>query len=97
MMLKADDPKKSAYEGIHGHKYDFMAHPMAPVGTAVLIYTSIDQRESFADHGVPGFYIGPIENTYRSFRYYVTYTKSFRSTDTLAWFPEPYRMPGFQE
>jgi hypothetical protein len=95
-MLRPYDGNTSicAYEGIFGHKYDFMAHPLAPVGTAVMVYTSPDQRENFASHGVPGFYIGPIINNYRSFRVYITHTKAFRSTDTLAWFPKPYYMPG---
>jgi hypothetical protein len=90
----ADNHHMSAYEGIMGKKYDFMAHPFAPIGTAVLIYETPDQRESFANHGVKGFYIGPVLNSYRSFRVYVTHLRSFRETNTLAWFPKPFKMPG---
>jgi len=34
-----DYPKMSVYEGIHGHTFDFSAHPMeiAPNGTKVVV------------------------------------------------------------
>jgi len=79
---------------IIGKNYDFMAHPMAPVGTAILIYDTPAQRATFDDHGVPGFYIGPEQNKYRSYRTYVTQFRSFRSSDTIAWFPIKYKLPG---
>ena len=42
----ADNPSISAYEGIFGCKYDFLAHPLALVGTKVLIYDPADSRRS---------------------------------------------------
>jgi hypothetical protein len=90
----ANDMKKSAYMGLYGTHYDFLAHPMAPVGTAILIYDTPSQRATFDDHGVSGFYIGPEKTKYRSYRTYVTKFRSFRSTDTVAWFPTKYKLPG---
>ena len=34
----ADNDKISAYEGIFKSKYDFQAHPIAPIGTKVVVY-----------------------------------------------------------
>ena len=87
-----DDPTISAYQGIFGTIYDFLPHPTAPVGTPVLIYRTPEERASWADHGVEGFFIGSVLNSYRSFSVYVTQPRNFRTTDTLAWFPEQLRM-----
>jgi hypothetical protein len=73
--------------------WDFVAHPIAPFGTAVLIYESPDKRASWASHGVEGFYIGPATDQYRSFVTWAAHTRSQRISDTLAWFPQRFRMP----
>ena len=87
-------PDISAYEGVHGKKYDWLAHPMAPPGTRVVILETPDTRASWADHGQRGFYLGPALNTYRSFRTLVSSTGRERVSDSLAWFPTRVRMPG---
>ena len=87
-------PQISAYEGIHGHKYDFSAHPIAPCGTRVLIHDAADNRHSWAPHGSKGFYLGPALEHYRAFRVFASLTHSVRVSDTLAWFPSPFQMPG---
>ena len=55
----AADATISAYQGAHGHSFDFSLHPIAPFGTKVLIYESPDTRTSWGPHGVAGFYLGP--------------------------------------
>ena len=87
-------PDISAYEGVYGQKYDFAAHPMAPCGVRVLVYEQTSVRGSWAPHGVPGFYLGPALKHYRSFRTLVDATHAERISDTLAWFPVRFRMPG---
>lgn len=87
-------PAVSAWEGLHGRKYDFLAHPIAPSGMRVLVFETPDERGTFAPHGVDGFYLGPVVDAYRCFRCFVTHTNSIRVSDTLAWFPLPYKMPG---
>jgi hypothetical protein len=87
-------PEFSAYNAIHGHKYDFSAHPIAPCGTYVLIHNSSQTRSSWAPHGEPGFYLGPALKHYRCYRAYCSKTKAIRVTDTLAWFPEALHLPG---
>ena len=90
----ADDITISAYEGMYRSKYDFLAHPLAPFGTKVLVYETPDERKTWADHGVPGYYVGPSAHSYRTFRVYVTKTRGFRDAETLSWFPEDIHMPG---
>ena len=82
------DPSISAYHGLTGAQFDFRAHPIAPAGTAILIFESPATRGTWAGHGVPGFYIGPSMSHYRSHHTYVTATRSPRVTDTFACFPE---------
>jgi hypothetical protein len=88
------NPTISAYEGFHGHTYDFAAHPIAPLGTHVVVYESPEQRATWAAHGVDGFYLGPAPDHYRCYRVYVHATKTNRISDTLAWFPAAVHMPG---
>jgi hypothetical protein len=71
-----------------------MAHPIARVGTPVLIHDAPSKRTSWAPHGVPGFYLGPAPSHYRCFRVLNITTQHIRISDTLAWLPAPFKMPG---
>ena len=84
----------SSFEGIHGRKYDFAAHPIAICGTPVYIYENSDTRAAWSTHGVPGFYLGPVVDGYRTFNCWVTSTASERGSDSVHFFPAPYRLPG---
>jgi hypothetical protein len=88
------NPTISAYEGMHGKTFDFMANPLAPCGTRVVTFDSPSTRSSWAVHGVKGFYLGPALQHYRCFRVYASTTQAERITDTLQWFPEPLHLPG---
>jgi len=90
----AANPLLSAYQGAHGHPYDFNSHPIAPFGTKVLIYETPDDRTSWAPHGVLGYYLGPAPSHHRSFRVYTSKTRAERISDSLAWFPTTCKMPG---
>lgn len=65
--------------------YDYKTHPIGPVGAKVLVYESPEERTSFADHGIEGFYVGPAWKHYRCFRVWIPSTQSFRISDTLSW------------
>jgi len=88
------NPTISAYEGIHGKKYDFLAHPIAPIGCKVIVHDRADQRPSWSNHGSEGFYIGPALKHYRNFQCYMKHTGALRITDTVSWLLEPTYMPG---
>jgi hypothetical protein len=90
----AGDRSISAYEGVCHSKYDFLAHPLAPCGTLVLVHDPPETRGSFASHGSLGYYLGPALKHHRCFRVYVIDTQSERVSDSLAWFPAPLILPG---
>ena len=84
----------SAYEGMYGRPYDFLAHPIAPPGIKIQVHEKPEQRASWGVHCVDGFYLGPALDHYRSWRTYIPQTRSKRVSDTIAWFPARVRMPG---
>lgn len=79
-------PSISAWEAVNG-LYDYHRHPIAPLGTPVLVFEAPDQRGSYAAHGTPGFYLGPSFAHYRCFTCWVSATRSVRITDTVSWHP----------
>ena len=87
------DENISAYEGLHGTKFNFRHHPIAPVGTKVLTWDAPDHRGSWADHGVPAVYLGPALDHFRSFEVWVPSTSAPRITNTVWWFMHDVR-PG---
>ena len=99
LLPYAPNTSVSAYAGLHGGAFDLKKHPIAPIGTRVLIHDKSTVRTSWALHGVPGFYLGPALKHpalkhYRSYRVWPTTTNTTRITDTLAWFPHDLTMPG---
>ena len=46
------DPTKSAYHQLHGHKYDWNSHSMAPPGTRAVIYLDHDNMSSWGARGL---------------------------------------------
>jgi len=88
------DPAVSAYEGLHRATFDFSNHPIAPCGTRVLCFESPDIRRTWSPHGVKGFYLGPSLHHHRVFRIWIPTTSRVRESDTVAWFPQQFLMPG---
>jgi hypothetical protein len=78
-------PTKSAWEAMHGRPYDFNRHPLAPVGTRVVVHEKPHLRETWAAHGVDGFYVGPKLDGYRMYTVYIPRTRHTRDTDTVSW------------
>ena len=89
-----DDIMKSAFEGIFGHKYDFLKHPMGPAGTLVYVFELPSTRDTWATHGEVGFLLGAAMDTYRSYNCLIKSTGNKRTTNTVQFFPEPLHMPG---
>ena len=88
------DKKLSSYEGIHGRKYDFMAHPLHVPGVRTVALTPADKRESWGPHGVDSFYLGPAPDHYRCFRVLIPSTNDIRITDSLSWHQTKTFSPG---
>jgi hypothetical protein len=71
-----------------------VAHPIHPLGTKVVVLEPAPTRESWAPHGLDGFYVGPSFDHYQCFRIYVIITNDFRTTDSLSWHPKKLHLPG---
>ena len=94
MRASAVNPDISAYAQMHGN-FDFQAHPIAPIGTPVIIYEAPKtHRASWAPHGVPGFYLGTSLPHYRSHIVWATDSQALRITDTVSWHPKHLHLPG---
>jgi hypothetical protein len=93
MRPYALDPSISAYHGVHGARFDFKAHPIAPCGTIVGVYVNPENRPSFGLHVLKGYYMGPHLSSYRAFRVHIVDTNTERVSASVVWF-STYRMPG---
>ena len=94
LMPYTADPTQCAYDGLHPSRYDFVAHPIAPCGTLVVVHDKPSERGSWAPHGVKGYYLGPALQHHHCWRTWIISTQAERITDTVEWFPEPLKLPG---
>ncbi|KAL7523858.1 hypothetical protein ACHAWF_000698, partial [Thalassiosira exigua] len=76
------DPSKSAYHSLHGHRYNWDAHPFAPPGTKAVVYEDAASRASWAPRGVDAWYCGPAMDHYRCCHFYVPETRGLRVSGT---------------
>ena len=61
------DPSLCAWEGLHGRKYDYDAHPLTVAGASVS--RQVDKKHRTVDapwKAVAAFYVGPAEKHYRT-------------------------------
>ena len=52
LMPYPADPTKCAYDGLHPNRYDFVAHPIAPSGTLVVVHDKDSLRHRHLPAGV---------------------------------------------
>ena len=79
-------PNLSSWEHLRG-PYNYSRNPIAPAGTRVIVHENPDIRETWAPHGVAGFYIGPAMEHYRSYIIYIEGTRRTRVSDSVSWHP----------
>ena len=89
------DPTKSAYEQLHGHKYDWNRHPLAPPGTRAVLYEDPDSRTSWGPRGIDAWYCGPALDHYRCGLFYCPATKAYRISGSYDLFPQHCMLPEF--
>ena len=92
-----NNPNISTYEALYGHKYNFDAKPMVPIGTRVVIHDKSNERNTWGAHGRSGWYVGPALSHYRCFTVVPNSTGIPRVTDTVEFFPEILKLPGSSE
>ena len=86
-------PQLSAHAHLNG-VYDYNAHPIAPPGCKVVVYEGPNQRGSWQDHGVDGWYIGPSHHHYRCHIVYVPKSRATRIADgSTEFFPHDIAVP----
>eukprot|EP00804_Cyclotella_cryptica_P025030 CCRYP_015953-RB/>CCRYP_015953-RB protein AED:0.31 eAED:0.30 QI:0/0/0/1/0/0.33/3/0/681 len=95
LLTSRVDPTKSAYHQLHGHKYDWNAHPLAPPGTKAIVYESPQGRASWGSRGLDAWYCGPSFDHYRNCKFYVPSTKSYRTSGSNDLFPQHCILPAF--
>ena len=86
------NPVKSAYNKLWGN-FDFNKTPLAPPGCLIVAHEWAQERGSWADHGVKGYFIGPAKHHYRNYRVYILATRGERTIDTIKFFPQHVQMP----
>ena len=79
------NPKLSAYAAIFGI-HDFNRFPLAPPGTKLIVHENTDKHQSWSNHDMDGWYIGPLMEHYQCVKYFMPATSSFRNVDTLTFF-----------
>ena len=86
------NPAKSAYNELWGN-FDFNKTPLAPPGCLIVAHERPQERGTWDDHGVKGYFIGQAKHHYRNYRVYIPATRGVRTTDTIEFFPEHVQMP----
>ena len=89
------DPTKSAYHQLHGQRYDWNKHPLAPPGTRAIIYKDPNSRTSWGPRGTDAWYCGPALDHYQNCRFYVPMTKAYRTSGSFDLFPVHCMLPTF--
>jgi hypothetical protein len=87
------NPKISAHTQLEG-VFDFNRTPMAPPGSKIIIHEKPSVRQSWAPHGVDGWYLGPVLEHYRCYQVYCTKTQHTRIADTVEFFLSDNLLPG---
>lgn len=86
------NPRLSAYEQLRG-AFNWSKYILAPFGISICAYEAPAMRATFGQHCVKGFNLGYSGQHHRCMRI-VTLEGHTRVTDTLAYFPKGYSMPG---
>ena len=86
------NPRLSAHAHLNGN-FDFNRTPMAPLGTRVVLHETPGQRQSWAPHGIDGWYIGLAPEHYRCYTIHVPKTNGIRIGSTVEFFPTHVDMP----
>ncbi|MFN9910775.1 MAG: hypothetical protein ACK56F_32490, partial [bacterium] len=85
-MRRSRSAEMTAQVHMHG-PFDTNRYDLHPPGTKLITLDDPKERQSFAPHGVPAYYLGIAPDHYRSYRVYVPSTNKIRITNSVAWIP----------
>jgi hypothetical protein len=87
------NPRLSAEAQLNG-AFDYNHTPLTPPGrTKVIVHETSSVRQSWAPHGVSGWYIGAAPHHYRCWQVFIPETAGERNSDTVEFFPATVPMP----
>ena len=86
------NPAKSAYNELWGN-FDFNKTPLAPPGCLIVAHKRPQERGTWAEHGVKGYFIRQTKHHYCNYQVYIPAARGERTTDTIEFFPEHVQMP----
>ena len=93
-MLRTSRLHPHMYYFTHMHgPFDYNATPMAPPGIRTLVYETLQQRKTWAQHGVDAWYIGYCPDHYRCHKIYAPATQEERIAHTVSFFPHGFAVP----
>jgi hypothetical protein len=75
-------PKVSAYVHVHG-QHDYMKHPFAPLGCAVMAHVKPKNRRTWDTHAETAFNIGTAMEHHQCFHVYIVKTRATRVSDRV--------------
>ena len=76
------NPKLSAYAILEG-QFNFDSTPMAPIGTKALVFMTPNKHNTWENHAIDAWYVGPAKMHYRNYRFYVPETCGYRITNSV--------------
>ena len=84
--------KSSEVAYIYG-QFDFLATPLAPPGTKVVVHIDSKVRGTWELNGDIGWYVGPAMDHYRCVTCYFSRTRTTRICETVTFFPHNVPFP----
>ena len=91
------DPTKSAYEQLHGSKYDWNRYPLSPPGTKAVICGFPDNRTYCGPRGLGVWYCGPARKHYRCSNFCIPETRVYRISGSFDLFLQHCMLPEFTQ
>ena len=92
LRLSRINSAKSTYNKLWGN-FDFNKTPLAPPGCLIVARKRAQERGTWADHGVKGYFIGPTKHHYQNYRVYIPATRGERTTGTIKFFLKHVQIP----
>ena len=78
----------------NGGKFHFNKTPLEPLGTNIILHKKPNIRHTWGQHGLQGWYIGPVVEHYQFYKVYIYNIRWERIKKKVKLFPDNTTMPG---
>ena len=89
------NPKLSAYASCEG-QFNFDRTPFASVGTRSLVSLDPSKQNTWQQHAVDAWYVGPVKQHNRCYRFIIPETKAYQITNTAKFFRTHCKLPAIE-